>query len=488
MGEGERIRDRATDPQHVSARQGPGRAELVAEGRRSTLSRAAGVQDGDDVRMLMPHLDRELELALETGDGGRIVAEQDLDGNEPIEGSMACAVDHAVRAAGDLLSSVIAGEQVIVGSWPGRRRRGRRPGPLGGTPRGRGIALIHVCPRSPSVVVAAMLATSGHNGRVSTLPVVLDVDTGIDDACALLLAALHPGLDLRGVTCVGGNAPLPDVVRNTLTVLEAAGRADVPVSAGARRPLLERPVDARHVHGSDGMGDLGMPPPRLALDPRHAVSLLRDLADEAADAGTALTLVPLAPMTNIALFARTHPDSFARLGRIVFMGGGAMVSNATAAAEFNVFHDPEATAMVLDACAEHDVPALMYGLDVFYDPTITATQGRELVALDTPVGRLAGGIIDFACRRFASDTATIGDAGAVATLLRPDAVRTQRLPVRVELSGTWTRGRTIVDLRDWAGDMDHDPHGLAEAVIDVALEIDGAAIADLWLQTMKGEL
>ena len=84
----------------------------------------------------------------------------------------------------------------------------------------------------------------------AVIPVVLDVDTGVDDACALLLAALHPGLDLRAVTCVGGNAPLADVVRNTLIVLETAGRADVPVGIGASRPLVEEPIDARHVHGA----------------------------------------------------------------------------------------------------------------------------------------------------------------------------------------------------------------------------------------------
>ncbi|MCA0335546.1 MAG: nucleoside hydrolase [Actinobacteria bacterium] len=323
---------------------------------------------------------------------------------------------------------------------------------------------------------------------MTPIPVVLDVDTGIDDACALLLAALHPGLDLRGVTCVGGNAPLADVVRNTLTVLDAAGRAEVPVAAGARRPLLEESVDARHVHGSDGMADLGLAASTRSPQDRPAVELLRELADSGAGSGSPVTLVPLAPMTNIALFARLHPDAFGRLGRVVFMGGGAHVSNATAAAEFNVFHDPEATAIVLDACAEHGVPVTMYGLDVFYDPVVTVADGQALRDLGTPVGTLAGGLIDFACRRFDSDTATIGDAGAVATLLRPDVVRTQRLPVRVELSGTWTRGRTIVDLRDWAGDMAHDPHGLAPGVVDVALEIDGAAIADLWLRTVRGEL
>lgn len=322
---------------------------------------------------------------------------------------------------------------------------------------------------------------------VPRLPIVLDVDTGVDDACALLLAALHPDLDLRAVSCVGGNAPLDDVVRNTLRVLETAGRGDVPVGVGARRPLLEDPVDARHVHGSDGMADLGMPVPTLTPDPRSALDLLRDVVEDAAAAGEPVTVVPLAPMTNLALFARVHPDAFARIGRLVFMGGGAQISNATAAAEFNVFHDPEATAIVLDACAAHDVPVTMYGLDVFYEPRVTLAQCDELAALDERgPAALAAGLMRFMSHRFDTDSATIGDAGAVAMLVDPDAVRTERLPVRVELSGTWTRGRTIVDTRDWSGDMEHDPHGLAEAQVDVALEVDGPRIARLWLDTVRG--
>ncbi len=320
-----------------------------------------------------------------------------------------------------------------------------------------------------------------------TIPVLLDVDTGVDDACALLLAALHPDLDLRAVTCVGGNAPLADVVRNTLVVLETAGRTDVPVGVGASRPLLEEPVDARHVHGSDGMADLGMPEPAMRPDPRPALDLLRDTILSADAAGEPLTVVPLAPMTNIALLARVHPAAFAKIGRIVFMGGGVDISNATAAAEFNVFHDPEAAAMVLDACAEHDVAVTMYGLDVFSDPMVTDVQVDALREVDTPAARLAAGLISFHHRRFANAGATIGDAGAVAILIDPDAVRTERLPVRVELTGTWTRGRTVVDRRDWDGHLAHDPHGLAPAMVDVALEIDGPRIAELWVRTVGGD-
>ncbi len=323
---------------------------------------------------------------------------------------------------------------------------------------------------------------------MAVIPVVLDVDTGVDDACALLLAALHPGLDLRAVTCVGGNAPLADVVRNTLIVLETAGRADVPVGIGASRPLVEEPIDARHVHGEDGMADLGMPHPTMAAHDRNALDLLRTTVDAAALSGDRVTVVALAPMTNLALLARVHPESFGRIGRVVFMGGGVNISNATAAAEFNVFHDPEAAAMVLDACAQHGIPIVMYGLDVFYAPMVTDAQVMGLRAVETPVARLAAGLISFHHRRFATDGATIGDAGAVAMLVAPEAVRTEHLPVRIELTGTWTRGRTVVDRRDWSGHLAHDPHGLAPAMVDVALDIDGPRVADTWLRTVMGDL
>ena len=322
---------------------------------------------------------------------------------------------------------------------------------------------------------------------MSRTPIILDVDTGVDDACALLLAALHPDLDLRAVTCVGGNAPLVDVVRNTLTVLDTCGRADVPVAAGASRPLLEEPVDARHVHGDDGMGDLDWPRSTREPEARHAVELLRDVLLAAADAGERITLVPLAPMTNVALLLRTYPEVARGLERIVFMGGAAHVGNATASAEFNVFHDPEAAAIALDACADLGIEVVMYGLDVFYGPRVSLLQAKELVAAhDSGPAGLAGRLVAFQCERFATDSATIGDAGAVCAVLDPEGLTTERLPVRVELAGTWSRGRTIVDRRDWDGNLAHDPHGRARASLDVGLDVDGDRYAALWLATVTG--
>jgi pyrimidine-specific ribonucleoside hydrolase len=330
-------------------------------------------------------------------------------------------------------------------------------------------------------------APTAHASR--PIPIVLDVDTGVDDACALLLAALHPDLDLRAVTCVGGNAPVDDVVRNTLVALQAAGRTDVPVARGAARPLLEHPVDARHVHGDDGMGDLGWPAAATRPDARHAVELLRDVCREAADEGRAVTLVPLAPLTNIALLLRTYPEAAEGISEIVFMGGAANVGNATASAEFNVFHDPEAAAIALDAAADLGIPVTMYGLDVFYAPVITREEAAELVAVGgRGAAELGGRLLQFQHERFGRDASTIGDAGAVCAVIDRASMTTEELPLRVELAGSWSRGRTIVDRRDWSGDMKHDPHGEASLRVHVALEVDGPGYARLWRDTLLGRL
>jgi pyrimidine-specific ribonucleoside hydrolase len=311
---------------------------------------------------------------------------------------------------------------------------------------------------------------------VTPTPVILDVDTGVDDALALLLAVRSPDLDVRAVTCVAGNADVDQVVRNTLVVLDAAGAGDVPVARGADRPLLEPPRHARHVHGADGMADLGLPDSRRRPLDVSAVELLRATI-EASDAP--VTLVPLAPLTNIALLLHTHPELVERIARIVFMGGSATIGNATAVAEFNVWHDPEAAAIVLGS----GVPLTMYGLDVFYDVTVDAPSAQALALREEPGAQLAGRLISHQVHRLGGAAGTIGDAGTVAAVIAPDLITTGRHPVRVELSGTWTRGQTVVDRRLVAGEGD-DPRGLPPGDVDVALAIDGDRARRLFLDVV----
>jgi len=306
---------------------------------------------------------------------------------------------------------------------------------------------------------------------------VLDVDTGVDDALAILLATRSPALDVRAITCVAGNTRVDNVVTNTLKVLDAAGAGDIPVARGADRPLLEAARHARHVHGEDGMADLGLPASQRRPVEEHAVELLHRAITQGP-----VTLVTLAPLTNIALLLRMHPEVVERLRRIVVMGGSAAVGNATASAEFNVRHDPEAAAIVFSA----GVPITMYGLDVFYAPTIDAPTSARLAASSEPAARLAGRLLEHQIGRYRGG-GSLGDAGAVASVIDPDGLRIERRPVRIELGGAFTRGQTVVDQRDWAGDLDNDPYVASypsPVPVDVAFGVDAARYRALFLHTL----
>lgn len=312
------------------------------------------------------------------------------------------------------------------------------------------------------------------------LPVILDVDTGVDDALALLFAVAHSELDVLAVSCVAGNASLEQVVDNTLRILDAAGAPDIPVAAGAVRPLLEPARSASHVHGADGLGGLALPPTSRRPVDVSAVELLRRTI---LGHPTPVTLVALAPQTNLALLLRTHPEVAANIARIVFMGGSASVGNATAVAEFNVWHDPEAAAIVLDA----GLPTSMYGLDVFNRVSVARERAAELEHGDDPVGRVVGALLGHRVALGDGDaaeyTGLIGDAGAVCSLIAPELLRTELRPVRVELAG-YSRGQTLVDLRDRPGE--DVVHGLADewAPVEVALGVDAEAVAGLFLETV----
>ncbi|MDL5202737.1 nucleoside hydrolase [Streptomyces sp. ALI-76-A] len=314
------------------------------------------------------------------------------------------------------------------------------------------------------------------------IPVIIDCDTGVDDALALLFAVRHPGIDLRAVTCVAGNTDVDGVVRNTLTVLEQAGAAGIPVARGAERPLIEPVRTARHVHGEDGMGDLGLPAPTRTPVDVDAVTLLRR---EILASPRPVTLIPIAPLTNIALLLRTHPEVVRNIERIVFMGGAVATGNATPVAEFNVWHDPEAAAVLLTA----GVPITMYGLDVFKQVLVPAADVQRLRAAAEPRLRLAGELLahrDPATSGDPTPTGGLGDAGAVCAVVDPQGITTEPLPVEVSLAPGPARGQTVVDRRPRPGESEIHQGVREKPLVDVALGVDVERYVKLWLTTVEG--
>jgi pyrimidine-specific ribonucleoside hydrolase len=310
--------------------------------------------------------------------------------------------------------------------------------------------------------------------------VILDVDTGVDDALAIVFAVAHPAIHLRGISCVAGNVSLPMVVQNTLKVLDLADAPDIPVAAGAHRPLLAQARDASHVHGSDGLADLGLPTSARAVSALSSPQMMRE---QILASPTPVTIIALGPLTNIALLLRLYPEVSDNLDGILFMGGSAGVGNATAVAEFNIWHDPEAASMVLGS----GVPLTMYGLDVFTLVFVDEAIADSLKWSDTARHRFIGSLLHHRVAESAAPAAPyrglLGDAGAVCAFVDPDAIGWERWPVHIELLGE-SRGQTIVDRRGIPGE--DQIHGLKDPwpVVTVALGVDVSRVSELFLTTV----
>jgi inosine-uridine nucleoside N-ribohydrolase len=299
-----------------------------------------------------------------------------------------------------------------------------------------------------------------------TTPILLDCDPGHDDAIALLLALASPELELLGVTTVAGNQTLEKTTANALRVLELAGRADVPVAAGADRPLARELFIAAYVHGESGLDGPELPEPQGAPIEQHAVDFL---AERILGSPRQVTLVPVGPLTNVALLLSRYPEAAQNVERIVIMGGAIAEGNVTPAAEFNIYVDPEAAWRVFHS----GLPVTMIGLDVTHRALMMPTHVERLRA-SGDIGRFVAELHDFFVRyherTYGTEGAPIHDAVAVAQVLRPGIVETLHRHVDVDCESRLCRGRTVVDLWRRTGE---------EPNADVGVGIDADAFLDL---------
>lgn len=271
--------------------------------------------------------------------------------------------------------------------------------------------------------------------------VILDVDTGCDDAVAMLLAGHHPALELVAALPVHGNAPLADTLENTLRLLSAGKLEHVPVYVGAENPLIG-PVIAGH---GDQIVKLPFENKGIKPQPQHAVNYLIEYYMSGKGLNT--IYMPVGPLTNLALALRIEPRLAKKIPSIVTMGGAYLLGNTNPSAEFNILADPEAAQIAYSA----GIPIRMVGLEVCELADIEPKDSDAVRANGTPWASAAADIIDIVIglqsKWLGKPSALIYDAVAVATVVEPGIMQTKPMHVEIELTGTHTRGRTVADGR-----------------------------------------
>jgi len=284
---------------------------------------------------------------------------------------------------------------------------------------------------------------------------ILDVDTGTDDAIALMLAALHPDLELVAATTVNGNNPVAYCTDNSLRVFDLLG-VDIPVYEGAATPLVrdDFPVPRAELHSRGSMHglELPIPKPRSVKQTQRAAEFLVETYLAATEP---ITLVPVGPLTNIAMAIKLEPRIVERIPRTVIMGGAHAVGNTTPAAEFNIWVDPEAARVVFRAGLRDLV---VVPLDATHRALVSSDDCRALGALGTPAGEAAAAIITERITAYdrlqpmeTVHSAPVHDALCIAYLVDPSVVSGRRFHVDVETAGELTIGRTVMDTRNLLG-------------------------------------
>lgn len=292
--------------------------------------------------------------------------------------------------------------------------------------------------------------------------IIIDTDPGQDDAVALLLALASPELDIVGITTVAGNGPLARTAINARTVCEVAKKPDTKVFAGAVRPLLRPLVTAEEVHGKTGLDGYDLPAPTMLLQSQHGVDLIIETLMKE-DVGT-VTLCALGPLTNIASALIREPKIAERIQEIVLMGGGYFEGgNITPSAEFNIYVDPHAAAVVFQS----GIQITMMPLDVTHKVLTTEKRIAAIRGIGTPVGEVVAAWLEFFERydeaKYGTDGGPLHDPNVIAYLLEPELYSGRHCNVEIEINSELTMGQTVVD---WWGVTDRPKNALFITDVD----------------------
>ena len=312
--------------------------------------------------------------------------------------------------------------------------------------------------------------------------IIIDTDPGIDDAMAIIYALASPELDVIGLTTVFGNAYVEHCTANAFHILEAAGRADIPVAHGAGRPLaMPFRGPATFVHGENGLADIAI---TAAKQQPHALDAAHFIIEQVKAAPGEITLVPIGPLTNIALAMLICPELPTLVAEMVIMGGNAFCpGNASPAAEANIINDPEAADLVFGA----DCPIVMAGLDVTERTVMSTAQIDAVAHIDNPRARLAAQILphyrDFHRARGMNDGIHVHDSTCISYMIAPQHYGTASHPIRVDCGDGVGRGKTWPSVRHFL------PGGpwTDRRPVTILTEVDGPAVVALELERLASD-
>ncbi len=333
--------------------------------------------------------------------------------------------------------------------------------------------------------MALAISASGTGKKI-----ILDTDPGSDDAMAMMLALNSPELDVRAVTVVPGNVIAKQGLENALRMISLANRCDIPVAAGAQHPLFQKLITAEFWHGKNGLANVELPPSRCKVDGRWGPDLIIEMVHGAPHE---ITLVPVGPLTNIALAVEKDPSIVPLVKEVILMGGSIGGGNSTAAAEANIYNDPEAAQIVFQA----GWPLTMVGLDVGDKTLLSQKYLAQLAETHGPVNdfiyQVAHYLVELSAQ-FGSSGTPMYDPLAVGVAIDATLVKAPAMHVDVETRGEFTRGETVANRRNevernvlhgdryWVEGLDK-----VEPNAKVCIDVDADRFLQLFVSRIRGK-
>jgi inosine-uridine nucleoside N-ribohydrolase len=320
--------------------------------------------------------------------------------------------------------------------------------------------------------------------------VIIDTDPGTDDAMAILLALNSPELNVKAITVVPGNSTAKQVLENGLRLVSLADRCDIPVAAGAQGPIFQNLITNDAVHGKNGFGDIELPVSRCHVDPRFGPDLIIQIVHEMPHE---ITLVAIGPLTNLALALRKDPSIAPLVKEVIIMGGSINGGNSTAAAEANIFGDPEAAQIVFQAGWKLTTCTLGIGAKTVFTRELLQRFNRTHGPQNDFAVEVINRIIGYGEKQGWGGM-RMYDPTAIAVALDPTLVQTEYWHVDVETEGKFTRGETVAnrnnatERRVWRGDrfvfegFDQVPPN-----VHVSVDIDATRFLEIFISRLSGK-